>query len=225
MRLAEGGEDRVSRLKLHLLARGDFAKYHTAGPSGSELFVPASEGCPVGTPVTVEVAFQAGPRVLLDGAVRWRRAAGDARTRAGLGVGVLPSEQAKLDYLLGYVRGGLIDMREKPRLPIRLRVTYSSLRGRRVSFTRDLSCEGMFVYASELPALGEALTLYISPPGGEFRPIEAHGVVTRHNPEAERGVAVRFESQSEAERQRLAAFVKKLEDDYLDGALPDEALR
>src|SRR5947208_17154816 len=113
----------MTRLKLHLLERADFHKYHDA--PGASIFVPGSDPPNVGERVTVEVIFQGGPRVLLHGFVLWRRTSGDARARPGVGVGIDGAEGSKLRYLLGYVRGGLIDVREKRRLPVRLRVAYA----------------------------------------------------------------------------------------------------
>jgi len=212
----------VSRLKLHLVERSDFQKYQD--PSGG-LFVPGTDTPSVGTPVTVEVAFQGGPRVLLHGVVSWRRATGDARTRPGVGVAVDASERPKLSFIQGYVRGGLLDVREKRRLPVRLRVAYTGPRGRRVNFTRDINEEGAFVRASEMLDVGQKTLLLISPPGGDYKPIEVHGEIARQqNDGADRGVGVRFEFASPEEEERFLQFVKRLETDYLGGRLPDEAL-
>jgi Tfp pilus assembly protein PilZ len=212
----------MSRLKLHLVERSDFQKYQD--PSGG-LFVPGTDTPSVGTAVTVEVVFQGGPRVLIHGLVSWRRATGDARTRPGVGVAVDAAERPKLLYIIGYVRGGLLDVREKRRLPVRLRVAYTGPRGRRVNFTRDINEEGAFVRAAEMLDIGQKTLLLISPPGGDYKPIEVNGVVARQQTDgADRGVGVRFEFGSPEEKDRFGAFVHKLESDYLDGRLPDEAL-
>jgi Tfp pilus assembly protein PilZ len=213
----------MTRLKLHLLERADFHKYYDG--KGTSVFVPSGEPPQIGDRVTIEVVFQAGPRVLLHGVVLWRRATGDARARPGVGIGVDGAEQAKLRYLLGYVRGGLIDVREKRRLPVRLRVAYTGTRGRRVNFTRDLNEEGAFVRTAELLDLGATTLLLISPPGRDYKPLEVHATVTRqHEAGNDRGVGVRFEFRDEHERSRWSAFVTKLEADYLDGRLADDVL-
>jgi uncharacterized protein (TIGR02266 family) len=212
----------VTRLKLHLVDRTDFHKYYE-GASG--LFVPGGEPPSIGERVTVEVVFQGGPRVLLRGVVSWRRTAGDARARPGTGVGIDPSEQAKVSYLIGYVRGGLIDVRERRRLPVRLRVAYTNATGWRVNFTRDLNEEGAFVRTAEMLDLGATTLLRISPPGGDFKPVEVQATVTRqHEQGNDRGVGVRFEFRDDRERARWGAFVAKLETDYLDGRLSDDVL-
>jgi Tfp pilus assembly protein PilZ len=214
----------VTRLKLHLVDRADFHKYHD-GPAGAGLFVPGNEPPNVGERVTVEVVFQGGPRVLLHGSVMWRRTSGDARARTGTGVGLDASEAAKLRYLNGYVRGGLIDVREKRRLPVRLRVAYTGAKGRRVNFTRDLNEEGAFVRTAELLELGATTLLLVSPPGGEYRPLEVQATVTRrHGEGSDRGVGVRFDFRDEPDRVRWAAFVTRLESDYLEGRLSDDVL-
>jgi uncharacterized protein (TIGR02266 family) len=213
----------MRRLKLHLLDRGDFNKYHDG--TGAGLFVPGGEPPRVGDRLTVEVVFQGGPRVLLHGVALWRRATGDARARPGVGVGIDPGERSKMNYLLGYVRGGLIDIREKRRLPVRLRVAYTASKGRRINFTRDLNEEGAFVRTAEPLDVGTSTTLLISPPGGEYRPVEVRATVTRqHATGSERGVGVRFDFRNDGERARWATFVAKMEHDYLEGNLPDDVL-
>lgn len=212
------------RLKLHLVDKSDFTKFQDGSAGKMGLFIPGADPPAVGEQVTVEVIFQGGPRVLLRGLIAWRRATGDARTRPGAGVAVDETEASKMSYVLGYVRGGLMDVREKRRLPVRLRVAYTSARGRRINFTRDLHEEGAFVRAAELLEVGARTTLLISPPG-EYRPFEVQGIVARQQPQgADRGMGVRFDFRSPDERARMAAFVNKLESDYLDGRLPDEAL-
>jgi Tfp pilus assembly protein PilZ len=215
----------VRRLKLHLLDRADFARYKDASAGRAGLFIPGADPPAVGQDVTVEVVFQAGPRVLLHGTVTWRRATGDARARPGSGVAIAASEETKVSFLEGYVRGGLLDVREKRRLPVRLKVAYSAPRGRRVNFTRDLNEEGAFVRAAELLDVGARTRLLISPPGGDYRPLEVHAVVARtHGERGDRGMGVRFDFGDEHEREEMAAFVTRLESDLLDGQLPDDVL-
>jgi len=212
----------VTRLKLHLVERGDFHKYYDPAAG---MFVPGTDAPSVGERVTVEVIFQGGPRVLLHGAVLWRRTTGDARARPGAGVGIDGAEKSKVRYLLGYVRGGLIDVRERRRLPVRLRVAYSGARGRRVNFTRDLNEEGAFVRTAEMLDLGSSTLLLVSPPGGDYKPLEVHATVTRQHTEgSDRGVGVRFDFRDDHDRARWSAFVNKLERDYLDGRLADDVL-
>ncbi len=211
------------RLKIHIVERNDFQRYQDAslGPSG--LFVPTVEA-QVGDRVVVEVIFQGGPRVLLLGTVKWRRATGDARARAGVGVEFQPSENAKINYVHGYVRGGLLDVREKRRLPLRLKVAYSAPRGRRLNFTRDLNEEGAFVRTAEHLQIGVTVPLLIYPPGGDFRPLEISGEVARQSDGGDRGVGVVFRFPDEHARELWQRFIVRLEADYLEGKLDDDAL-
>jgi Tfp pilus assembly protein PilZ len=216
----------MSRLKLHLVERSDFAKIYDPNTPGGGLFVASSDPPPIGTTKTVEVVFQGGPRVLLHGKVLWRRATGDSRARPGVGIGFDASERAKLNYIQGYVRGGLLDHRERRRLPVRLRVAYVGSSGaRRVNFTRDLNEEGAFVRATELLEVGATTVLLISPPSEGYKPIEVKATVARHqNDGIERGVGVRFVFANEDEHTRFQTFLTKLENDYLEGTLPDALL-
>ncbi len=211
------------RLKLHLVERADFSRYQDASLGAIGLFVPSIEPN-VGERVVVEVIFQSGPRLLLHGTVKWRRTTGDARARAGVGVEFAMSEAAKLNYLHGYVRGGLLDVRERRRLPIRLKVAYTAPRGRRLNFTRDLNEEGAFVRTAEQLPTGSIVPLLIYPPGGDFRPLEVSGEVARHADGNDRGVGVLFKFPDEALREHWQRFIARLEADYLEGRLGDDAL-
>ncbi len=144
---------KTARLKLHLRERDDFKRFYDANTPNAALFVPVNDPPGAGDRVTVDLVFQGGPHVILNGRVVWRRATGDARTRAGVGVEVDENERSKLSYVLGYVRGGMLDVRVKRRLLVRLRVAYSTPRGKRVNFTRDLNEEGAFIQTSELSSL------------------------------------------------------------------------
>ncbi len=211
------------RLKLNLVERSDFQRYQDPSLGAGGLFVPSVEHG-VGDRVLVEVIFQGGPRLLLHGTVKWRRTTGDARARAGVGVEFAASESSKINYLHGYVRGGLLDVRERRRLPIRLKVAYTAPRGRRLNFTRDLNEEGAFVRTAEQLPVASIVPLLIYPPGGDFRPLEVSGEVARQSDGNDRGVGVIFRFPDEALRERWHRFIALLENDYLEGKLGDEAL-
>lgn len=67
--------------------------------------------------------------------------------------------------------------------------------------------------------------LLISPPGGDYRPVEVAATVTRqHSQGNDCGVGVRFDFRDDQERSRWGAFVQKLESDYLEGRLSDDVL-
>jgi hypothetical protein len=211
------------RLKINLVERGDFQRYQDAALGNGGLFVPNTEPG-VGDRVVVEVIFQQGPRILLLGIVKWRRTSGDARARPGIGVEFSASETAKVNYLHAFVRGGLLDVRERRRLPIRLKVAYSAPRGRRLNFTRDLNEESAFVRTAEQLPLGTPVPLMVYPPGGDFRPLEVSGEVTRQSDGSDRGVGVVFRFPDETARDAWHRFIARLESDYFAGKLDDDAL-
>jgi Tfp pilus assembly protein PilZ len=214
----------MQRLKLRLVDTTDWAKYHDDVKS-TTIFCPTATPPSVGTQLQLEIMFQGGPRMLMQGVVLWRRASGDARARAGVGVGVHPIDRVKLDFIERYVRGELKDKRGRRRLPIRLRVTYSARQGRRINFTRDIHEEGVFVRSAELLDPGDETKLLILPPGGNFKPIEVRGTVVRLvTKEPGRGMGITLTFRDDGERRQFADFVHRLEQEYLAGTLPDEAL-
>ncbi len=214
-----------SRLRLRLTQREDFAKFYEGQ---GQLFVPTTEPPAVGSLVTLEVIFHNGPRVVLRGSTQWRRPASssDVRARPGAGIRAEASESAKIHFLEGYARGGLIDVRERRRLPVRLRVVYVGEKGQRISFTRDVNDEGAFVRTSELLPAGKATLIRLLPPMAIGYPsvsVNAQ-VIRQQNDGAERGVGVRFVFEDEASRTQFSRFFAKLEEDYLSGNLPESAL-
>ncbi len=214
----------MSRLKLNLIDKGELNRFWDSTVPGGQLFVPGSDPPKVGSNTTVEVIFQGGPRILLHGMVAWRRATGDARARPGAGITIAAAESEKVRFLLGYTRGGLIDVRERRRLPVRLQVAYKGTTSRRINFTRDLNEEGAFVRANELLPVNTSTLLLVYPPGTGFRPVEVHATVARHQVKGDYGMGVKFEFRSQVERDHWSAFIRKIEDDYLDGRLPETAL-
>jgi hypothetical protein len=109
---------------------------------------------------------------------------------------------------------------------VRLRVAYNAPSGvRRINFTRDINDEGAFVRASELLDVGAATSLVIAGPSENYRPIEVHCTVMRQQSDGvEKGMGVKFAFVTDEEKSRWAAFIERLEADYLEGRLPDEAL-
>jgi Tfp pilus assembly protein PilZ len=211
------------RLKINLVERSDFQRYQDAALGQGGIFVPSVEPG-VGDRVVVEIIFQQGPRILLLGVVKWRRATGDARARAGVGVEFAASETAKVSFLHAFVRGGLLDVRERRRLPLRLKVAYSAPRGRRLNFTRDLNEESAFVRTAEQLPIGTTVPLMVYPPGGDFRPLEVSGEVARQSDGGDRGVGVVFRFPDESARDAWHRFIARLESDYFAGKLDDDAL-
>jgi uncharacterized protein (TIGR02266 family) len=215
----------MKRLRLRVPNVEDWQRYFDPNIAGGGVFCPTNDPPEVGTDVRVEITFVSGPRFFVRGVVMWRRPQlNDPRARAGVGIKVHPSERSKVSYVNAWVRGGVIDKREVRRLPVRLRVTYTARAGRRINFTRDLSEEGIFVRSQELLDLDTNIKLLLVPPG-DYKPLELHGTVTRLVDEAdERGMGIRLDFNNDETRELFAAFVVKLEREYLAGQLPDDVV-
>jgi len=216
----------MKRLHLRLPTRDDWWRYFDSNISGGGIFCPTGDPPDVGRELRVEITFIGGPRFFLKGTVMWRRPQlNDPRARAGVGIKVHSSDRGKLGYVNAWVRGGVLDKRDLRRVPVRLRVTYSARDGRRINFTRDLSEEGVFVRSQQMLDLNTPIKLLVAPPGEGYRPLTLHGVVARLVDEPdERGMGIKLEFSSEAEREEYASFIHRLEAQYLSGELPDEVL-
>ena len=216
----------MRHLKVWLEKREDW--WDVCDPTINErgLFCPVSAPPEVGEEVRVEIRFADGPLFLVSGRVMWRRPQlGDPRARAGVGVKVDIADRAKLDYVNAWVRGGMMDKREGRRLPVRLRVTYTARSGRRINFTRDVGDDGLFVWSQELLDVNTPIKVLLSPPGTDYKPIQLQGTVVRlvDTPNA-RGMGIRLEFSSDAERRMFTQFINRLEKEYLAGTLPDEVV-
>lgn len=215
----------MKRIRMRLPTREDWARYYDPSKDKTGLFCPTTEPPDVGKELRVEITFVGGPRLFVTGIVAWRRPQlNDPRARAGIGVKVHATDLSKLSYVSAWVRGGVLDKRELRRLPVRLRVTYSSRKGRRINFTRDISEEGVFVRCQELPDHGSTIKLVLAP-GDDFRPLTLTGLVARLvDTLDERGMGVKLQFASDKQRQSFAELVRTLEERYLAGELPDEMI-
>ena len=87
------------------------------------------------------------------------------------------SERDKINYLNGFVRGGLLNLREKRRLPIRLAVTYGAVEGPATTFTKDINEEGVFLFTDKpLPETSQVHMLVTIP--GKPQPLSLVGKVS-----------------------------------------------
>jgi uncharacterized protein (TIGR02266 family) len=215
----------MNRLRLRIPNAEDWQRFFDPNIAGGGVFCPIADPPEVGTEVRIEITFVSGPRFFVKGVVMWRRPQhNDPRARAGVGVKVDASERSKISYVNAWVRGGVVDKRDQRRLPLRLRVTYTARHGRRINFTRDLSEEGIFVRSQELLEIGTAVKLLLVPPG-EFRPFDLAGIVSRHEDSgSERGMGIRLQFATPQLQESYGDFVRKLEQQYLAGQLPDEVV-
>jgi len=213
----------VIRIDLRLPSESDWIKVFD--PRDSTVFAAVDPPPPNGTQVRIDlIVGRDGPRVILRGQVISRREDGHGGP-IGCTIAVGPNEREKINYINGFVRGGLLNLRERRRLPIRLPVTYGDVNGPCQSFTRDINEEGVFVVAqSPLPEDSE-IHLMIAIPGRD-EPLSVAGVVSHTVvPEDEDvpGMGIVFKLDSEA-RRTLIQVVDELEKAFLSGSLPEAVL-
>lgn len=213
------------RLRLRIPNKEDWSRYFDPNISGGGIFCPSTEPPQVGASVRVEITFVGGPRFFVRGQVTWRRPKlNDPRARAGAGVQVHPSERNKISYVNSWVNGSADDKRGLRRLPVKLRVTYSGRAGRRINFTRDLNEEGIFVRSRELLELDTKIQLLLMPPDNQ-KAMALDGVVSRLVEDVDdRGMGIRLRFADAASETAYAALVESLEQQFLSGSLPDDAL-
>lgn len=214
----------MKRLALTLAERGDWLRLYD--PRGGGLFVPTEEAPDVGAEVRVDlVVTPGGPRVILKGHIVWRRAEPDGKTPPGCSIGLAPDEREKVNFLNGYVRGGLLNRRERRRLPLRLPVTYGALEGPRQSFTRDINDDGVFVLSDAPLPEGTVVHLIVAVPSLS-EPLSLKGTVVHTViPEDEDipGMGIRFNLEPPV-AAKLAQLVDELEHGFMSGTLPEEII-
>lgn len=214
------------RLHLRVPGPGEWNRFFDPSIDGGGIFCPTTEPPETGTPVRIEITFISGPRFFLNGTVVWRRVnVKDPRARAGVGVKIVSEDLTKINYVNAWVRGGVLDKRELRRLPLKLRVTYSGRSGRRMNFTRDVSEEGLFIQSRELLDIGTLIHLTLFNPRAGVPPLELTGTIARHlDSDGQRGMGIHLEFNDDMERRRFLTFVRKLEQEYIAGSLPEEVI-
>lgn len=212
------------RLALRLADRHDWVKVFD--PRGGGVFVSVADPPAVGEDVRIDLTIEdGGPRVILGGTVLWRREEATPRDPAGCSVGLAPAEREKVNFLNGYVRGGLLNRRERRRLPLRLALTFGGLSGPVDTYTRDLNEEGIFIL-SDAPLPEGTLVHFVLAIPGRVEPLELKGKVTHTvvvDDDDIPGMGVRFEL-NDGQARELTAIVDRLESDFLAGKLPDEVI-
>ena len=131
------------------------------------------------------------------------------------------AERDKINYVNGFVRGGLLNHREKRRLPVRLEVTYGAIEGPAKTFTKDINEEGLFLFTDRpLPETSQVHMLVTLP--GRAQPLSLVGKVSHTiiaQDDEPPGMGIVFEL-SDAERAGLLEIVRQLEQQLHAGALP-----
>ena len=216
--------DQVVRMQLRLEDKAHWVK--TFDPRDSTLFV-ATEAPPgVGASVRIDLAIaDSGPRVILRGRVIARREHGAGSAPAGCSVALGAEEREKINYLNGFVRGGLLNLRERRRLPLRLPVTYGAVDGPCDTYTRDINEEGVFVVTEQpLPEDSEVHLLIRFPGRGQATSVNghvSHTVVVEDEDIPGMGIVFALD---DSRRDEFTALIDELEKRFFDGTLPDEIL-
>jgi Tfp pilus assembly protein PilZ len=139
----------------------------------------------------------------------------------GLVVAIDSNEREKINYLNGFVRGGLLNLRDKPRLLVRLPVTYGAVEGPARTFTKDLHEEGVFLFTDRpLPETSQLHMLITVP--GRSDPLSLRGAVSHTilpGDDEPAGMGISF-SLDAAQRTTLRAVVGELAASMASGTLP-----
>lgn len=205
------------RLELRLSSQHEWLKIFD--PRDWTVFVATADDVDNGANLRVDLDV-GGWLVTLRGTVVARR-----DDPQGVVVALGGSERDKINYLNGYVRGGLLNLREKRRLPLRLSVTYGAVEGPATTFTKDINEEGIFLFTDRpLPETSQVHMLVTIP--GKPQPLSlvgkvSHTIVTQD--EEPPGMGIIFDLDA-TQRETLGAIVKELEVEMQAGRLPTNTL-
>ncbi len=210
------------RIELRLANKSDWVKIFD--PRDCTIFIPADPLPKVGDEIRCDLTLEdAGPRIILRGRVISHGKDGATSKEATVALG--PEEREKINYLNGFVRGGLLNLREQRRLPIRLDVTYGGVNGPCETYTRDINETGVFVVTEEPLPEDSEIHLLISFPQHE-EPVSlvgtvSHTVVVEDEDVPGMGILFQFtEGQSEPFKQTI----DHLEKQFLAAKLPEKLL-
>jgi Tfp pilus assembly protein PilZ len=202
------------RLELRLNSQSEWIKIFD--PRDWTVFVPTEDTIENGTSLRIDLDV-GGWAVTLRGTV-----VGMRDEPAGILVALAGSERDTINYLNGFVRGGLLNLRRKNRLPIRLQVTYGAIEGPAQTYTRDINEEGLFLFTDKpLPETSQVHMLVTVP--GKPQPLSLMGKVTHTilaQDDEPPGMGIVFDLD-EAQRSDLAATIRELEQLLEKNELPD----
>lgn len=205
------------RIVLRLATPADWIKVFD--PRDATILIEGDK-TPVGTDVRVDLTIEGGPRIVFHGQILGHRG-GERGALVALG----PTEREKVNYLNGFVRGGLLDLRTTRRLPVRLPITYGGLAGPCQAFSRDINEQGVFVVTEDpLPEEAEVHLLIAFP--GARQPLSTVGLVSHTVvPEDEDtpGMGIVFTAR-DADRKPLVEAIERLDQAFRAGTLPDDLL-
>jgi Tfp pilus assembly protein PilZ len=207
----------VVRLDLRLANQSEWIKIFD--PRDWTVFVPTADSLADGATLRIDLDV-GGWLVTLRGTVVSHK-----QEPAGVVVALSGSERDKINYLNGFVRGGLLNLRERRRLPIRLQVTYGAIEGPANTFTKDINEEGVFLFTDKpLPETSQVHMLVTVP--GKPQPLSLMGKVSHTivaQDDEDPGMGIVFDLD-EGQRELLSAIVKELEEQLQAGRLPTNAV-
>ncbi|MEO7095059.1 MAG: PilZ domain-containing protein [Polyangiales bacterium] len=201
------------RLELRLTSQSEWIKIFD--PRDWTVFCPTDDPAEQGATLRIDLDV-GGWLVTLRGTV-----VGHRDDPTGVVVALGGSERDKINYLNGFVRGGLLNLREKRRLPIRLQVTYGAVEGPANTFTKDINEEGLFLFTDKpLPETSQIHMLVAIP--GKAQPLSLMGKVSHTilaDDDEPPGMGIVFELD-DSQRAPLIAVIRELEALLLEGKLP-----
>jgi uncharacterized protein (TIGR02266 family) len=205
------------RLELRLNSHSEWIKLFD--PRDWTIFVPSQEPVDNGASLRIDLDV-GGWSVTLRGTV-----VGNRQNPSGVVVALAGTEREKINYLNGFVRGGLLNLREKKRLPIKLQVTYGAVEGPAKTFTKDINEEGLFLFTDKpLPETSQVHMLVTVP--GKAQPLSLVGKVSHTilaQDEEPPGMGIVFDLD-DSQREQLLQVIRELEDALEKGVLPNTAL-
>ncbi|MGE5184059.1 MAG: PilZ domain-containing protein [Acidobacteriota bacterium] len=201
------------RLELRLNSHSEWIKIFD--PRDWTVFVPTDT--PVENGATLRIDLDVGGwAVTLRGTV-----VGSREDPNGIVVALSGSEREKINYLNGFVRGGLLNLREKRRLPIKLQVTYGAIEGPAKTFTKDINEEGLFLFTDKpLPETSQVHMLLDVP--GKQQPLSLVGKVSHTilaQDEEPPGMGIVFDL-TDQQREQVLKVIQELEEALEKGELP-----
>lgn len=212
------------RIELNLGTKSDWVKVFD--PRDCTIYVVSDSPPAEGERVRIDLAVgQDGPRILFRGKVISSHPEQEGDLPPGCSVALGPQEREKVNYLNGFVRGGLLNLRETRRLPLRLPVTYGGVDGPCDSFTRDINEEGVFVVTEDpLPEESELHLLLALPEREEKLSLAgrvSHTVVVEDEDVPGMGIVFNLDDE---QAKILAEAIDGLEKKFLASELPDDVL-
>jgi Tfp pilus assembly protein PilZ len=205
------------RFELRLSNQSEWIKIFD--PRDWTVFVPTDDVPESGAKLRIDLDV-GGWLVTLRGTV-----VGTREEPKGVVVALGATERDKINYLNGFIRGGLLNLREKRRLPIKLQVMYGAIEGPASTVTKDINEEGVFLLTDKpLPETSQVHMLITVP--GKDQPLSLMGKVSHtilaHDEETP-GMGIVFD-MDDATREQLQAIVRELEEALDKGDLPEPAV-